>query len=746
MTSHGRAEREKGERTMLRLLGSRPSVHSPVAILALAISTGGPALAQQAAPERSAARVLPTPPVAEARPHELSAHGRTRIDPYYWLRDDTRQDPAVLAHLEAENAYKEAVLAHTGDLRENLFLEIVGRIPQADSTAPVKDGNYLYYTRFEEKKEYPIIARKRETLEAEEILVDGNRRADGHGFYNLGNWKISSGEDILAFAEDTVGRRQYTIRFKNLETGELYPDEIRNVEPDMAWANDNRTLFYIEKHPKTLLGYRVRRHILGTDPATDPLVYEENDTAFYTSVFKTRSDRFVVIHIESTLSSEARYLPADRPEAELTVFLPREEKHEYQIEDQGGRFLVRTNWQAPNFRIVEAPIDQGADKSAWKDVIPHREDVFVHDFQSFANYLAVGVRSDGLRKIRIKPWDGGEEYLLAFDEPSYAAFLDDNPEPGTDRLRFSYTSLTTPWSTWQVHLGTGERTLLKRERVMDGFDPANYVTEYLHAPARDGKKVPISLVYRRGFAKDGSAPLYQYGYGSYGFSMEPFFESPLLSLLDRGFVYAVAHIRGGQELGRAWYEDGKLLHKKNTFTDFIDATEFLVEEGYAAPEKVFAAGGSAGGLLMGAVANMRPDLYRGIVAYVPFVDVVTTMLDAEIPLTSNEYDEWGDPGILEYYDYMLSYSPYDQVRARDYPAMLVTTGLWDSQVQYWEPAKWVAKLRALKTDDDPILLHVNMEAGHGGQSGRFRRHRETALEYTFILDRLGLEEATPLQR
>ncbi|MGH7564458.1 MAG: S9 family peptidase [Gemmatimonadota bacterium] len=736
---------------MLARLREFPCASGIFATVALWVAVGASALAQQPAPAQEAESRgrtgPPEPPIAERRPHEITAHDQTRIDPYYWLRDDTRQDPEVLAHLKAEGAYKEAVLAQTGELRETLFQEIVGRIQQADSTAPVKDGNYWYYTRFEEEKEYPVIARKRETLQAqEEILVDGNRRAEGHDFYNLGDWAISSGENILAFAEDTVSRRQYTIRFKNLETGELYPDEITNVDPAMAWANDNKTLFYVEKHPRTLLAYRVRRHLLGTDPAIDPLVYEEEDTAFYTSVYKTRSDRFVVVHLSSTLSSEARYLPADRPEGELRVFLPREEKHEYEIEDLGERFIVRTNWQARNFRIVEVPIERSADKSAWKDVIPHREDAFVHDFQSFENFLAVGERNGGLRKIRIKPWDGGEDHLISFDEPSYAAFIETNPEQDSDRLRFLYTSLTTPWSTWQIDLVTGERTLLRREPVLGGFDPANYVTEYLHAPARDGKSIPVSLVYRKGFQRDGTDPLYQYGYGSYGFSMEPFFESPLLSLLDRGFVYAVAHIRGGQELGRAWYEDGKLLHKKNTFMDFIDVTEFLVQQGYTAPDRVFAAGGSAGGLLMGAVANMRPDLYRGIIAHVPFVDIMTTMLDEDIPLTSNEYDEWGDPRIKEYYDYMLSYSPYDQVTAQDYPAMFVTTGLWDSQVQYWEPVKWVAKLRALKTDHDPILLHVNMEAGHGGKSGRFRRHRETALEYTFILDRLGLEDPAPLQR
>ena len=723
---------------------------SSSAPLLLASVLAWPATATaQGAAEPAAADTRPQPPVAAARPHALTVHGQTRNDPYYWLRDDTRSDPAVLAYLRAENAYTEAVLAHTLPLQEKLFAEIVGRIQQADSTVPVKDGGHWYSTRYAEGREYPIYVRRRHGADGpqgpEEVLLDANLLAQGHAFYQVGSYEVSPDDSLLAYSEDTVGRRQYDVRIKNLRTGETYPDVLRNASPDVAWAADNRTLFWVERDPTTLLAYRVRRHALGTDPAGDPVVHEEMDPAFTTGLYKSASKRYVVIHLSSTLSSEMRLLDAGQPAGRFWVFLPREADHEYEAEDCGDRFLVRTNWRAENFRIVEVEAGRHADKSAWRDVVPHRADAFVHDFQCFRGFLAVGERSGGLRQIRVKPLAApggaaaGRGHLLSFDEPAYVARLGDNREPDAAVLRYEYTSLTTPPSVWELDLASGERRLLKRDPVLGGFDPAHYTTEYLHAPARDGVRIPVSLVYRRGLRRDGSAPLYLGGYGAYGISREPEWNVARLSLLDRGWVVAIAHVRGGQELGRRWYEDGKLLKKKNTFNDFIDATEFLVREKYAAPDKVVAVGRSAGGLLMGAVANLRPDLYRAVVAGVPFVDAVTTMLDDSIPLTAAEFDEWGNPAVREQHDYMLSYSPYDQVARQAYPAMLVTAGLWDSQVQYYEPAKWVAKLRALKTDRNPLLLWVNLEAGHSGASGRFRKHRDTALEFAFLLDLLGID-------
>jgi oligopeptidase B len=475
----------------------------------------------------------------------------------------------------------------------------------------------------------------------------------------------------------------------------------------------------------------VHKHALGADPATDPLIYEETDNTFYTSISKSKSDKYLYIVLSSTLSSEVRYANAGDPKLAFKVFLPREPDHEYSIEHQGNRFVIRTNWQAKNFRLMSAPIGK-ADKKAWREIIGHKDDVFVHGFEVFKDYLAVSERSGGLRKIRVMPWKGKKSFYIESDEPAYTAYLAYTPEMSSTTLRYRYTSLATPMTTYDYDMRTGEKSLLKRDPVLGGFAAENYVTEYVHAPARDGARVPVSLVYRKGTEKNGKAPLYLWAYGSYGATMDPYFNPDRLSLLDRGFVFAIAHIRGGQELGRQWYESGKLLQKKNTFHDFINVTEFLVSEGYAAPGKVFASGGSAGGLLMGAVVNMRPELYRGVIAHVPFVDVVTTMLDEDIPLTTGEFDEWGDPKKKEFYDYMLSYSPYDNVKRQDYPAMFVTTGLWDSQVQYFEPAKWVARLRALKSDRNPLLLHINMEAGHGGKSGRFQRLRERSMEYAFI--------------
>jgi oligopeptidase B len=685
---------------------------------------------------------LPTPPVAAVEPRSvISPHG-TRLDPYYWLRDDLRLDPRVLGYLNAENDYADAMMAPLKPLQSTLYDEIVSRIPKDDVTVPFREHGYWYYTRFEAGREYPIFARRRDAADAaEEIVLDGNLMAEGHDYFEIGLWQVSPDDRLVAFAEDTVGRRQYAVRVKNLETGEILPDRIENAEAALAWSGDNRSVLYIEKDPETLLGFRVRRHVLGTNPVEDALVWEQTDNTFYTDLTRSKSGRFIFIVTESTVSSEWWYAQADDPRLEFKVVLPRERDHEYSVDQIDERFVIRTNWQAPNFRIMEAPIGTSTDRTTWREILPARTDAFVHDFEVFRDFLAVAERSGGLRKIRIKPWRGAGERLIAADEPAYTALFGVNRELETNLLRYTYSSMTTPTTTYDYDMQSGSRTQLKREPVPPPFDPQNYVTEYLHAPARDGSQVPVSIVYRKGVKRDGSAPLYQYGYGSYGSSVDPTFSSSRLSLLDRGFAVAIAHVRGGQELGRAWYDDGRLLHKENTFTDFIDVTDFLVKERYAAADKVVAHGASAGGLLMGAIANMAPQKYRVILAQVPFVDVVTTMLDESIPLTTGEYDEWGDPRQQAFYDYMLSYSPYDQVSAQAYPAMLVTTGLWDSQVQYFEPAKWVAKLRAMKTNDEPLLFRVNMEAGHSGKSGRFRRHQETALQYAFALGEIGA--ATP---
>ncbi len=693
-------------------------------VLALACSSRKAELQQAAAPE---------PPRAEARPTELEKHGHVRVDPYYWLRE--RDNPEVIAYLEAENAYLDGVLGHTDAMQGELFDEIVGRIKQDDESVPYEDGGYYYYWRYPEGGEYRIYARRQGSLDApEQVMVDGNQMAEGHEFFSLRGLDASPGHDLLAYAVDTVGRRKYTLKFRDLATGRDLPDTIAEVTGNGAWANDNKSYFYTKQDPETLRWHRVYRHVLGTDPAEDELVYEELDEEFSSYVTKTKSKRYLLIVSDQTLSSEVRYLDADRPGDQPKVFLEREPDHEYSIDHFGDRFLVRTNWQAKNFRLMEAPIGSRG-KGSWRPLIPHRDDVYLGSFEVFQNHLVVSERREGLIRMRVRPWDGSPEHYLDFGEPAYLAYFSDNPKMDTTVLRYGYTSLTTPNSVFDYDMNTRQKTLLKEEEVLGSFDKADYRTERLHATAADGTKVPISLVYRRNlFHGDGSNPLLLYGYGSYGASIDASFRSDRLSLLDRGFVYAIAHIRGGQEMGRQWYEDGKLLKKKNTFTDFIDCARFLVDRRFTSPDRLFAYGGSAGGLLMGAVTNMAPELFTGIVSRVPFVDVVTTMLDDDIPLTTSEYDEWGNPNEKEYYDYILSYSPYDNVEARAYPHLLVTTGLHDSQVQYWEPAKYVAKMRALKTDDNLLLLKTDMGAGHGGASGRFKRHRETALIYAFLLD------------
>jgi oligopeptidase B len=679
------------------------------------------------------------PPVAAQKPHPVASPYGVRADPYYWLRDDARTDPEVLAYLKAENAYRERSMAHAKPLENVLYEEIYARLKQDDATVPYRKSGYWYSIRFEPGKEHPIFVRRKNSLQApEEILLDANVHAAGHEYYRIGAMEISPDSAWLAYCEDTVGRSQFTLRFKNLRSGEIQSEAIADVEADLAWADDNRTLLYVEKDPETLLGLYVKKHVLGEDPKRDQLVFEQTDRSFYTGVSKSKSDVYIFIHMESTLSSEWRYARADDLDLRFDIFLPHEANHEYDIEHLGGDFIVRSNWQARNFRLARAPIGSHSQRAAWIDVVAHRDDAYIEDFDVFDRFIALSVRSGGLHKIGIHPLSCAPAFFIASDEAAYSTSMSVNLELDTEIVRYAYSSLTTPTTLYDYNVRTREQVLLKRDPVLGHFDPNDYATEFFMAPARDGAEIPVSLVYRKGFARNGSAPLLQYGYGAYGLSMDPSFSSARLSLLDRGFVYAIAHVRGGQEMGRAWYDTGRKLQKKNSFNDFVDVTRALIERRYAAKDKVFAMGGSAGGLLMGAIANMSAADYRGIVAQVPFVDVVTTMLDESIPLTTNEYDEWGDPKEREYHDYMLSYSPYDNVGSRAYPAMLVTTGLWDSQVQYYEPVKWVAKLRALKSDNHRLLLHVEMEAGHGGKSGRFQRYRETAMEYAFLLDELGV--------
>ena len=710
----------------------------------------------------NAGTVPVAPPVVEERPYEVAApHGATRQDEYYWLRDDERANPDMLAYLEAENDYADAVMAPLADSEAALYEEVVGRIKQDDSSVPYKYKDYWYYTRFEEGQEYPIHARRKGNMDApEEIMLDVNHLAEGHDFYQVGNWEVSPDQTLLAYVEDTVGRRQFTLRVKDLGRDEALSVQIPGVSTSLAWAADNKTLFYVVNDADTLLTRWVKTHTLGgeagseasseagsetgseagsetgSEAGSDPVVYEELDDSFYMGLSTTRSEKYICIGLASTVSNELRCTEAAAP-GEFRVLAPRERDFEYSADHHDSRWVIRTNWNAENFKLMEVGDDVWGDRSRWRDLIEHDAGVLIGGFELFDDFMAVGERSGGLTHIRIVERDGQTHYVDA-DETAYAMALSVNAEPDTDQLRYTYTSMTTPASTYELNVRTGERTLLKEQPVLGGFDKNNYVTERLWATARDGARVPVSVLYRDGFERDGTAALLQYGYGSYGFSNDPRFSSNVLSLVDRGMVYALAHIRGGQEMGRSWYDDGKLLNKVNTFTDFIDVTDFLVDQGYAAPDRVAAMGGSAGGLLVGAVANMAPEKYRVIVSLVPFVDVVTTMLDASIPLTTNEYDEWGNPQDKVYYDYMLSYSPYDQLEAKDYPAMFVGTGLWDSQVQYWEPSKYVARLRARKTDDNLVVYRVQMEAGHGGQSGRFQRHRETAEQYAFLLNQLGV--------
>lgn len=681
-------------------------------------------------------------PVAKQIPYVVEAEFGSRQDPYYWLRDDERKAPEVLAYLEEENDYYDAYRADYSELTSELEQEIIGRIKQDDASVPYTKGDYRYTTRYEEGKEYPIHTRTHIETGEEQILIDVNVLAEGQPYMAVSNMQVSPNQNLLAYVVDNNGRRQYELRIRDLTTGADLPDRLTGLSASIAWAKDNETLFVIENDPQTLLSTRVLKHKLGEPADAAELVYEELDNTFYMSVYNTTDDEYVVINLNQTVSTEMRVLDANEPDGDFAVLAPRERDFQYNADHIDGRWIISTDWNAPNFRIMQVMADQIGDKNNWQPLIPHSSDVFINDFVVFQNYLALNERNNGLRHIRIIPWNDLENStVIASDEAAYVTRFERNAEQDTDVLRYAYTSLTTPNTVYAYNMATQERETLKVSEVPN-YDASQYETARTWATARDGVKVPVTLLYKKGFQQDGTAPLYQYAYGSYGSSSDPYFRSTVLSLVDRGFVYAIAHIRGGQEMGRAWYEDGKMMNKKNTFTDYIDVTEHLVNEKYAHPDKVFGMGGSAGGLLMGAVANLAPEKYRGLVAHVPFVDVVTTMLDPSIPLTSNEWDEWGNPiTTKESYEYMLSYSPYDQVAEQDYPALLVTTGLHDSQVQYFEPAKWVARLRANKTDANPLMFKTNMSAGHGGSSGRFSRLKEVAEEYAFILDLL--EEPEP---
>ncbi len=706
--------------------------------LTFAVAALVPSVALAQAPASSTTAL--TPPVAAVRPHRFDEHDNVRVDPYYWLKD--RNNPEVIKYLEDENAYTKAVMAHTQALQERLYEELKGRVLQNDQSVPFREGNYFYYTRLVEGKNYAIYARKRGSLSApEEIMIDANVLAEGKATFLIRAWEVSSAEDLLAFAADTTGGRVSSIRFKNLRTGEMLPDIVPRAIGGIAWAEDNRTLFYTKPDSVSVRPYQVYRHRLGTPAATDQMVYEDKDETYYVGVFKTKSRAYIMVQSSQTMATEYSYIRADQPDAPFKVLIPRERGHEYSANHFGDYFYILSNDHAKNFRLMRTPVAKPG-RDNWQEVIPHRADVLLEDFEFFRDYLVLTERKDGLVQLRVRPWNGTNEYYLDFGEPAYLAYVSTNLEFDTPVLRYGYTSLTTPSSTYDYDMRTRQKTLLKRDQILGGFDPANYVSERFFTTARDGARVPVSLVYRKGIARP--APLLLTGYGSYGSSSDPTFSSDRLSLLDRGFAFAIAHIRGGSEMGRAWYENGRQLQKKNTFNDFVDVADDLIRRGYTSADRLFARGASAGGLLMGAVVNMRPELFKGVVAGVPYVDVITTMMDSTIPLTTGEYDEWGNPHDSTFYRYMLSYSPYDHVEQKVYPNLLVTAGLYDTQVLYVEPAKWTAKLRAMKTGTNRLILRTNMEAGHGGASGRYKRWRDVAFEYAFLLDLAGLgDKPTP---
>ena len=679
------------------------------------------------------------PPKAKILPKIIEKHGHARTDNYYWLNE--RENPEVIAYLNAENDYYQKSTAHTKDFQNSLFEEMKARIKEDDESVPYFYNGYYYITRFEKGKDYPIHSRKKGSLEApEEIMFDCNEMAKGHAYFNLAGLSVSEDNVWVSFGVDTVSRRQYTIQIKNLQTGEILPVKIENTTGGATWASDNQTLFYSRKDEQTLRPDKIYKHKLGTSPDKDELVFFEKDETFDVSVYKSKSKKYIIINSNSTMTTEYRMVLSATPDAKFTVFQKRTRGLEYSMSHFGDHFYIVTNKdKATNFKLMKTP-ENATGKENWVDVIPHREEVLLEDIDIFAAYLVVTERYNGLNQIRIMPWNGQGDYYLPFDSETFTAYTTTNLDFDTEILRYAFQSLATPSSVIDFNMRTKTKTVLKEQEVVGGtFDKNNYTEERVWATAQDGTQVPISMVYRKGLQKNSKNPTLLYAYGSYGVTMDCYFSTVRLSLLDRGFIYAIAHIRGGEDLGRPWYENGKLLKKKNTFTDFIDCSQFLIDQKYTSNQHLYAEGGSAGGLLMGAIVNMAPSLYHGVIAQVPFVDVVTTMLDDSIPLTTGEYDEWGNPNVKKYYNYMLSYSPYDNVTAQAYPHMYVSTGLHDSQVQYWEPAKWVAKLRVLKTDDNQLYLDTNMDAGHGGASGRFEAIKEIAKEYSFLLDLEGIK-------
>ena len=685
-------------------------------------------------------------PDAVKKPYEMTIHGDTRVDNYYWMRLSDEQKSAqtydehtqeVVNYINLENEYTQASLSHTKKFQDHLFNEIIGRIKKDDETVPYLKNGYYYYSRYEEKKEYAIYCRKKGSLEAEEeVMLDGNELAEGYDYFAVGGMSVSPDNNWLAYGIDTLSRRFYTIYFKNLSTGNILEQVVPNTTGNIAWANDNKTVFYTLKNKITLLSEKIYRHKIGSDPVKDILVYKEDDIEYYTGVYRSKSGKYIIIWNGSTLVSDYHILSADNPDGNFMNFTPRGTEHEYSITHYQDKFYIVTNWEAKNNRLMETSED-ATDLSNWKEVISHSNDVHLLNIEIFDNHLVINERKDGLRSLRVINQSSGKDHYIDFGEKAFTAWISTNREFNTNILRYGYSSMVTPSSTYDYNMDTGEKTLMKQNEVVGGYDSDRYYSERLYAKARDGKKIPISLVYRKDLKTEGPQSLLLYAYGSYGSTNDPYFSSTRLSLLDRGFIYAIAHIRGSQIYGRQSYDDGKLLNKKNTFFDFIDAGKYLIDNNFTDSEQLFCSGGSAGGLLIGAVVNMEPSLWKGAIAGVPFVDVITTMLDPSIPLTSNEWDEWGDPREKEYYDYMLSYSPYDQVVDREYPNLLVTSGFFDSQVQYFEPLKWVAKLRDHWQGNTKLFLHMNMDAGHGGKSGRFRRYRESALEYAFLLDLVG---------
>ncbi len=679
-----------------------------------------------------------TPPIAKKIPHKMEIHGDVRIDDYYWMRDDTRTDPEILAHLQAEEDYAQQQMAHTKDFQKTLYEEMIGRLKKDDTSVPFIDNGYSYQSKFIPGSEYPVYVRTKDEAGAkEEVLLDVNKMAEGLEYYAVGDWSITANNKIIGYSEDTLSRRVYTIKFKNLETGEMLADQITGTNGQVIWANDSKSMYYLAKDPQTLLGYQVYRHVLGTDQSSDELMYEETDNSFYTYLYKTLDSQYVGIYHSSTVSLGVSMLDANDASAKFSLAHPIEADLEYEAYPYGDEFYIKTNYKAANYRIVKASKETLADKDKWQDVVAHSDDTFISGILVLKDKLVYTMRTKGLMSMAMLDYKSGQAETVQFDESLYSVDFEKNVDFNAKQVRVSYVSMTTPSSVFDINLADMSKTLLKQVEVVGGYDASQYTSKRIMVKSRDGVDIPVSILYKNdSFKQDGTNPVLQYAYGSYGSTNDPYFASHLLSLIDRGFVYVHAHIRGSQMLGRKWYDDGKLLNKINTFNDFVDVSRFLVAEKYVHQDKLFAYGGSAGGLLMGAIINQSPELYRGVIAAVPFVDVVTTMLDESIPLTTNEFDEWGNPKEKKYYDYMLSYSPYDQVEAKDYPNLLVTTGLHDSQVQYFEPMKWVAKLRDMKTDDNELMFHVNMGAGHGGASGRYKRYIDRAFTYAFMFDLL----------